>query len=851
MGFEQLDSRILIDLENKNTKECLHIIKNNREIIKKYLSDTADLETVQSFVKKLNQIIIHINPPLDFIETMLNLPYFNRVYSVFLNSDILIEACKLGRRETLEWLLTLDINLRVRDSQGMTALMHASKNPALLFVVKKLITFSSPNINKKDDNSNNKNDINLINGNNVNNNTNNDNLKNDINNKDNTNNDNSKEDINDKNNSKEEITNKNNITNNDNSKEEIIDNNKNNYKNNNCDCLNDEDNQGRNALFHAIRNTIALKELLETNIDINHLNKNHETVLLYCCKKNIFEPIQYLTQHSDVDVNITDLREWTAAMYLTAKGRKNELFDSNLVEKCNYEYHNSEHESVLSIVLKKMYWPDEGGDLDSISNFSIDTFSDTASTIYSESTYKPSLYSPLTSYRDSLITTCVNQHSTSYIPYVHILTHFIHRGFNFNIPMDDDGNTPLMLIVIVHDIQTLHYILNTSDNVDISVKNQYDENAFSLALKYNLPKGIIDDMINHPSFDYDYYDSYYGNNLFLLSAMVEPSLIKNIVEKDPEIIHSVNPNGKENALILATKLHRKDSIQILLQYPIPIDYQDELGNTALYYAIEGNDIHIVKILRSNHADMNIKNNEGISALDYAKSLGYHYMLNILKEERNSVLFSFPSPPTSPNLIQEFSTLDDKNKKEKINVHSRSEKRKSKTKKSFDNNNKKEEVKDFYFQILDEIDNSGEKFIETNEYIQPHIGLYYANLEIELPYELIIAERKFFNEEVIRSHSLLKLSNRNDTTKSCDTDFEYFINSKDLPTLTGKEIDIDIEPSDPISRIKERIEEKEGIPPPQQRLIFSGKQMDDTRSAEEYKITGGAVLHLVLALRGGF
>jgi len=46
----------------------------------------------------------------------------------------------------------------------------------------------------------------------------------------------------------------------------------------------------------------------------------------------------------------------------------------------------------------------------------------------------------------------------------------------------------------------------------------------------------------------------------------------------------------------------------------------------------------------------------------------------------------------------------------------------------------------------------------------------------------------------------------------------------LQTLTGKEIEIDIEPTDRVERIKERVEEKEGIPPPQQRLIFSGKQM---------------------------
>ena len=47
---------------------------------------------------------------------------------------------------------------------------------------------------------------------------------------------------------------------------------------------------------------------------------------------------------------------------------------------------------------------------------------------------------------------------------------------------------------------------------------------------------------------------------------------------------------------------------------------------------------------------------------------------------------------------------------------------------------------------------------------------------------------------------------------------------EVKTLTGKEIEIDIEPTDKVERIKERVEEKEGIPPPQQRLIFSGKQV---------------------------
>eukprot|EP00292_Cryptomonas_paramecium_P032418 CAMPEP_0113681034 /NCGR_PEP_ID=MMETSP0038_2-20120614/11722_1 /TAXON_ID=2898 /ORGANISM="Cryptomonas paramecium" /LENGTH=77 /DNA_ID=CAMNT_0000599625 /DNA_START=147 /DNA_END=380 /DNA_ORIENTATION=+ /assembly_acc=CAM_ASM_000170 len=72
----------------------------------------------------------------------------------------------------------------------------------------------------------------------------------------------------------------------------------------------------------------------------------------------------------------------------------------------------------------------------------------------------------------------------------------------------------------------------------------------------------------------------------------------------------------------------------------------------------------------------------------------------------------------------------------------------------------------------------------------------------------------------------------------------------VKTLTGKEIEFDIEPTDTVRRIKERVEEKEGIPPQQQRLIFGGKQMHDDKTASDYNLEGGSTLHLVLALRGG-
>ncbi|KAJ9143633.1 hypothetical protein NKR19_g6763 [Coniochaeta hoffmannii] len=70
------------------------------------------------------------------------------------------------------------------------------------------------------------------------------------------------------------------------------------------------------------------------------------------------------------------------------------------------------------------------------------------------------------------------------------------------------------------------------------------------------------------------------------------------------------------------------------------------------------------------------------------------------------------------------------------------------------------------------------------------------------------------------------------------------------TLTGKEIELDIESDYKVAQIKEKVEEKEGIPPVQQRLIYGGKQMVDDKTAADYQLEGGATLHLVLALRGG-
>jgi len=352
---------------------------------------------------------------------------------------------------------------------------------------------------------------------------------------------------------------------------------------NNKDSLSFVDKNGNNALFHAATNISAFIELLNTNtINVNHVNKNGDTILLYCCKNEIYEPIQFLVSKEDLNVNFRDDRGRTAAMYLAEKSRTTELKKLS-IRNCDYNYICKTGESVLSIVFNNIYGPQ-----------------------------KDEFYEKM--------------HLQANLRTLIFLTY---TDCNFNIPLDEDGNTLIMILMLVNDYNTLCFLLSKANNIDLSVKNNFGENASSLCVKQNNSANFYR-LLKYPTFDYNYVDSNNNNTMLMLAAMNKPKFIQELIEFDVNTVNEVNVAG-ENALILGVKANQLLSVTTLLKHHIYVNQQDNQGNTALHYAVEQKNVNMISELMKYQADANLKNREGKSAFDLAHELEDKTILNAIRE----------------------------------------------------------------------------------------------------------------------------------------------------------------------------------------------------------------------------
>jgi len=173
--------------------------------------------------------------------------------------------------------------------------------------------------------------------------------------------------------------------------------------NRDSDNINLCDTNGETALFYAVHNIDAFRLLLDFKINTNSLNKDKDSILTYCCRNKIYEPLRSLSVKEFVDVNIFNNDERTALMYLMDDARCTEIkyFIDN--KNVNLYFKNHKNETAFSIFFKNYYEAYRKLDMDKI------------------------------------------------LSYIKVILVLVQKKVSLNISIDEEGNTPMMFFLMIED----------------------------------------------------------------------------------------------------------------------------------------------------------------------------------------------------------------------------------------------------------------------------------------------------------------------------------------------------------------------------------------------------------------
>jgi len=201
------------------------------------------------------------------------------------------------------------------------------------------------------------------------------------------------------------------------------------------------DNDGNTALFYGLQNKNIFNKMLKAKFDIHHINNNNENLLLYCCRIDKYQSIDRLLE-LNIDGNLVNNIGKTAAMYLVENKRFYQL--KRLVEKkrINVNYKNKFGETLVSTYIKSYY----------------------------------------KGYSDCMESFCNESNYLSFKNYASTFVELIKMGCDFNVVIDDDGNTPIIFFLLTQDYVSANYLLDKSRYlIDLSIKNKLGINASLLS----------------------------------------------------------------------------------------------------------------------------------------------------------------------------------------------------------------------------------------------------------------------------------------------------------------------------------------------------------------------------------